>query len=73
MTKYDTHCRKPGCTCDHTSCYRGWRDAPLGAPKADTTPCDTCRPDTWRRWMARETARAKGHPPEALERIMAKS
>jgi hypothetical protein len=67
----EAHCRKPGCLCQHADCYRGWRDSPLGAPRADTTPCERCRPDTHRRWLNREAARAKGYPPEALHRIMA--
>ena len=70
MTDHDSHCRKPGCSCDHTSCYRGWRDPDPDYPKRETTPCDQCRPDTWRRWIRREEARAAGYPPDALTRIM---
>jgi hypothetical protein len=67
---YDTHCRKPGCTCQHIDCHRGWRDTEPTAAKQETSPCERCRPDTHRRWLDREAARIKGYPGEALERIM---
>ena len=63
--KYDAHCRRPGCNCDHTICYQGWRDQDYS-----TTPCAYCRVQTFERWHARENARSKGYPLEALGRIM---
>ncbi len=63
--KYDAHCRKAGCTCDHITCYQGWRDQDYS-----TTPCQYCRASTWERWWKREQARANGFPNEALGRIM---
>jgi hypothetical protein len=63
--KYDAHCRRPGCNCDHTICYQGWRDQDYS-----TTPCSYCRVHTFERWHARENARSKGYPLEALGRIM---
>lgn len=62
---YDGHCRKPGCTCEHTYCYRGWVDT-----DRTTRPCGDCRADTYMRWLRREEARQKGYPDEALGRIM---
>ena len=67
MTDHENHCRRPGCTCGHVVCFRGWID---NEAKHETTPCETCRPDTHRRWLRREQARAKGYPLEALGRIM---
>lgn len=66
MNDHEAHCRRHACPCDHTACYRGWRDHhPTG-----TTPCDQCRPDTYRRWTRREEARHRGWPSDALQRIM---
>lgn len=62
---YESHCRRTGCVCDHTICFRGWIDTHY-----ETTPCSYCRQDTYQRWYAREQARAKGYPLEALQRIM---
>ena len=65
MNQYDAHCRRPGCNCEHTICYQGWRDH-----EYSTTPCAYCRPTTFERWHARENARSKGYPNESLGRIM---
>lgn len=65
-TKYDTHCRKAGCSCDHTACFQGW----TSDQTYSTTPCAYCRPSTFERWFKRENARALDYPMEALNRIM---
>ena len=64
---YDSHCRKPACTCHHTSCYRGWRDT---TDAHTTAPCLDCRPATYERWLKAQEARAKGYPAEAVARMM---
>lgn len=66
MTDHDAHCRTPRCPCDHLDCHRGWHDQTDGK----TRPCQYCRPDTHRRWLEANEARAKGWPQEATSRIM---
>jgi len=66
LNKFDNHCTQKNCTCDHTTCYRGWLDY-----AGITTPCQWCRPNTHQRWLKREAARHKGYPLAALSRIMA--
>jgi hypothetical protein len=39
----DAHCRRMGCGCDHSGCYRGWKDSTTH-PGA-VTPCPACRAD----------------------------
>jgi hypothetical protein len=64
--KYDNHCRKTGCSCDHTACVQGW----MNDTTYTTTPCPYCRADTYNRWFSREQARLKDYPMESLNRIM---
>ena len=65
--KWEAHCGKPHCRCDHlTSCFEGWRDT----DENSTTPCLECRPDTHRRWMDREAGRHKGYGLRSLALIM---
>lgn len=70
MDQYDTHCKQPGCTCDHRACYRGWIDSPIETTPPTTTPCPICRDDLTGRLARRERARAKGYPIEALHRLI---
>ena len=62
---YEAHCRRSGCTCGHTYCYRGWIDT-----DRETRPCGQCRANTYERWLKREEARQKGYPTESLGVIM---
>ena len=66
VDKFETHCGKQGCICDHTvSCHKGWRDIDNGP----TSPCQTCRPDTHRRWVDTLDARSKGLPLPVIAKI----
>ena len=66
VDKFVTHCGKQGCICDHqVSCYKGWRDTDNGP----TAPCQTCRPDTHRRWVDTLDARSKGLPAPVIAKI----
>ena len=65
VDKFVNHCGKQGCICDHTvSCYKGWRDS-----EGPTAPCQTCRPDTHRRWVDTLDARSKGLPLPVIAKI----
>lgn len=61
--KYDSHCRRHGCTCSHRACYRGWRDKP---DQHATAPCVDCRPTTYERWLKAMELRTKGYPFESV-------
>lgn len=67
MNNYDTHCAIPQCTCPHDYCYKGWIDNQHGTT---TTPCPYCRPNLDERLHRAHTARAKGYPQAAVQRIL---
>ena len=64
--KLDAHCRRPGCICDHLECYQGWNTA----DERTAAPCQYCRPSTHTRLWKAQAARAKGYPPESVNRIL---
>ena len=64
-SSYDSHCAKPGCSCEHTQCYKGWIEHSAGV-----WPCMYCREDLTGRLMRVAQARDKGYPQEALSRII---
>ena len=66
VDKFETHCGKQGCICDHqVSCHKGWRDIDDGP----TAPCQVCRADTHRRWLDSLDARSKGLPLPVIAKI----
>lgn len=80
-TQHDAHCRKAGCACQHIHCYRGWVDPPTEGGQGveagttptkggGTTPCQWCRADLHRRWLAAQEAKQKGWPLEAVNRTL---
>jgi hypothetical protein len=51
----DSHCRKSGCMCTHSHCYKGWQDGIINTVKAgnatreyeSTQPCPVCRQEQY--------------------------
>ena len=66
--RYESHCSKPRCGCEHTNCYKGWIDNTKG-----TWPCMYCREDLTGRLMRVAQAKDGGYPQAAISRIMMKA
>jgi len=67
--KYDSHCTRPGCGCEHINCYKGWVDS-----ESNTTyPCLYCNENLSSRLMRATLARDGGYPQAAISRIMQKA
>jgi hypothetical protein len=67
MDKYDTHCAIANCNCTHDYCYKGWIDTDTGTT---TAPCPYCRDNLDARLHKAQTAKAKGYPQAAVQRIL---
>ena len=66
--RYESHCAKSGCGCEHTNCYKGWVDR-----QYTTYPCMYCREDLTGRLMRVAQAKEGGYPQAAISRIMMKA
>ena len=66
--RYESHCTRPGCGCEHTNCYKGWIDNTKG-----TWPCLYCRENLTGRLMRVAQAKDGGYPQAAISRIMMKA
>ena len=68
-TQYDAHCARPGCTCAHDYCFKGWIDNVTGTT---TSPCPYCRDNLDARLHRVAQAKVKGYPQAALYKISTK-
>ena len=66
--RYESHCAKSGCGCEHTNCYKGWVDQ-----QYTTYPCLYCRENLTGRLMRAWQAKEGGYPQAAISRIMMKA